>query len=162
MINASSFKPDINKLTESRIQQIVKYVIYCYLQILSDKKRYNYSAKGKIPKEEFLRNGLVNDYLKKSYNKEYFRQNISDNPSVEITFHPEETMTYIDSETNEPSTDKIDIAISESDLQSIWSEKTDDEIKFAMECKRIEKLSDTINYISVIQKFSKQNYLNTK
>jgi len=162
MINASRFKPDINKLTEFRIQQIVKYIIYCYLQILSDKKRYHYSTKGKIPKEEFLRNGLVYDYLQKNCNKEYYRQYISDNPSVEITFHPEETMPYIDTETNESSTDRIDIAINESNLQSIWNDVTDNEIKFPVECKRINKLSDANNYIVDIEKFCKRNYIYTR
>ena len=162
MINADNFKTDINKLTEFRIILIIKYVIYCYLNILKDRKTYNYSKKGKIPKEEFLRNGLVNDYLMKSHNKEYFKYNISDIPSVEITFHPEEIMTYTDKQTNQNSVDKIDISIWESNLQSIWSEKTDNEIKFAIECKRIEKLSDANNYISDIEKFSNRDYLYTR
>jgi len=162
MINANNFKPGINKLTEFRIQQILQYVIYCYLQILTDKKIYNYLEKGKIPKEEFLRNGLVNDYLQKSYNKEYFKQHISDNPSVEITFHTEETMTYIDKSTNLPSTDKIDIAVCESILQSIWSKKTEDEIRFAIECKRIENLSDAKNYVGDIYKFCNRPYVYTR
>jgi hypothetical protein len=130
--------------------------------MLADKKTYNYSERGKIPKEEFLRNGLVNNYLQKSYNKEFFKQNISDSPSVEISFHPEETMTYIDTETNKPSTDKIDIAVWENILQSIWSEKTDNEIKFAIECKRIEKVSDANDSVSDIEKFCKRNYIYTR
>ena len=162
MINASLFKSNINKLTEFRIRQIIQYVIYCYLQMLAEKKTYSYSERGKIPKEEFLRNGLVNDYLQKSYNKEFFKQHISDSPSVEISFHPEETMTYIDTETNKKSIDKIDIAIWENILQSIWSGKTDDEIKFAIECKRIEKLSDANNYIYDIEKFHKRKYIYTR
>jgi len=162
MTNADNFKSDINKLTEFRIILIIKYVIYCYLKILEDKKTYNYSKKGKIPKEEFLRNGLVNDYLMKSHNKEYFKYNISDIPSVEITFHPEEIMTYTDKQTNQNSVDKIDISIWESNLQSIWSEKTDNEIKFAIECKRIEELSDANNYIFDIEKFCNRNYLYTR
>ena len=162
MMNANNFKSNINRLTELRIRQIVQYVIYCYLQVLSDKKKYNYSEKGKIPKEEFLRNGLVNDYLQKSYNKEYFKQHISDNPSVEITFHPEETVTYTNSETKEKCTDKIDIAVFENILQSIWSEKTDNEIRFAIECKRIEKLSDANNYCSDIENFTIRDYIYTR
>ena len=162
MINADKFKSDINKLTEFRIILIIKYVIYCYLKILEDKKTYNYSKKGKILKEEFLRYGLVNDYLMKSHNKEYFKRNISDILSVEITFHPEETMIYTDKETNQRSVDKIDISIWESALQSIWSEKTDNEIKFAIECKRIEKLSDANNYIYDIEKFSNRSYPYTR
>jgi hypothetical protein len=162
MINANNFKSDINKLTESRIRQIVQYVIYCYLRILSDKKTYHYSERGKVPKEEFLRNGLLNDYLQKRYNKEYFKQNISDNPAVDITFHPEETMTYIDQLTNLRSTDKIDIAVCENILQSIWSEKTENEIRFAIECKRIAKLSDSAEYIKDIEKFATRRYINVR
>ena len=162
MIDATNFKPNINKLTECRIRQILHYVVYCYLQILADKKTYNYAVKGKIAKEEFLRNGLVNDYLQKSYNKNYFKQHISDNPSAEITFHPEETMTFINRETKKPSTDKIDIAVWENILQSIWSGKTDDEIRFAIECKRIERLSDASNYTSDMEKFCNRNHVNAR
>jgi hypothetical protein len=160
--NADNFKTGIYKLTEFRIRLIIRYVVYCYLQILSDNRKYGYSDRGKIPKEEYLRNGLVNDYLQKSYNKAYFKYNISDNPSVDITFHPEETMTYIDLETNQKSTDKIDITIWENNLQSIWSDKTDNEIKFAIECKRIERLSDTAKYIADIKNFSNRNYTHTR
>ena len=165
MNNADNFKPDIKiyKLTESRVQQIMQYVVYCYLQLLADKKTYHYAEKGKIPKEEYLRNGIVNDYLKKTYNKEYFKQHISDNPAVEISFHPEETMTYIDSETSyQLSIDKIDIAVTENTLQSIWSEKTDNEIRFAIECKRIVNLSDTSNYVSDIIKFCSRAFTHTR
>ncbi|MCL2063898.1 MAG: hypothetical protein FWG98_05960 [Candidatus Cloacimonetes bacterium] len=162
MNNANTFKSKEEKVTEYHVRQIVSYIIYCYLQILADKKTYDYSEKGKIAKEEFLRNGLVNDYLQKSYNKKYYKQYISDNPSVEITFHPEETMTYNDSETQILSTDKIDISIWENSLQAIWSEKSDNEIRFAVECKRIKKLSDALNYISDTENFCFRNYVNTR
>jgi len=162
MINADSFKPNINGLTEFRIKQILRYVIYCYLQIRKDVKTYDYSKKGRVSKEDFLKNGLVNDYLQKNHNKEYFKQHISDNPSVEITFHPEETMAYIGASTNERSTDKIDIAIWENILQHIWSGETDNEIKFAIECKRIEKPSDSNKYVSDINNFCTRNYIYTR
>jgi hypothetical protein len=164
MNNASKFKSDINKLTEFRIRQIVQYVIYCYLKILDDKITYNYSEKGKISKEDFLKYGLVNDYLQKRDNKRYFIEHISDNPSVDvdISFHPEETMIYNDNGTDKKTVDKIDIAVHEDGLQSIWSEKTEDEIRFAIECKRIEKLSDTDNYISDIENFSIREYEKTR
>jgi hypothetical protein len=150
--SADNFNLTTNNLTEYRIGLILKYVIYCYQQLLTDNKKYDYAERGKIPKEEYLRNGLVNDYLQKSYNKTYFKQNISDNPSAEITFHPEETMTYIDSEKNK-RTDKIDIAVWENNLQSIWSNKTDNEIRFAIECKRINKHTDYSEYKKDIDKF---------
>jgi hypothetical protein len=161
MINADNFKMDTNKLTEFRIRLVVQYIVYCYLQILTDDKKYFYSERGKIPQEEYLRNGLVDDYLQKSKNKAYFKQNIAENPSVEITFHSEETMTYIDFE-NQKRMDKIDIAIWENELQSLWTSRTDNEIKFAVECKRIETLADTDKYISDIQNFCNRNYIKTR
>src|SRR5690554_4218170 len=157
MINsADNFKPNVNKLTEYRIQSVMKYIVYCYQKTLSDKKKYDYSKRGSIAQEDYLRNGLVNDYLSKTYNKKYFKEHISDNPLVEITFHPEETKTYIDITTKKERNDKIDISIYESLIQEIWSEKTDDEIKFAVECKRINSLDDCKEYIKDIKKFTER------
>ena len=135
MINsADNFKPTVNKLTEYRIRSVMKYIIYCYQKKVAEEKKYDFSKRGKIAKEDFLRNGLVNDYLSKTNNKTYYKNFISDNPHVEITFNPEETKTYIDSETREERNDKIDISIYESGIQQIWSNKTNDEIKFVIEC----------------------------
>lgn len=156
--SVDNFKPNLNKLTEYRIQLIIKYIIYCYQKTLADNKKYDYSKRGKISKENYVRNGLVNDYLAKTNNKEYYKQYISDNPFVEITFHPEETKTYIDSFTNKEREDKIDISIFESEIQKIWSEKTDDEIKFAIECKRINDYNDCNEYIKDIKKFTERNH----
>ncbi len=155
--SADNFKSNVNKLTEYRIQLIIKYIIYCYQKTLADNKKYDYSKRGKISQESYVRNGLVNDYLAKTYNKEYFKKHISDNPFVEITFHPEETKTYIDSVTNEERDDKIDISICESEIQKLWSKKTDDEIKFAIECKRINDYNDCNEYIKDIKKFTERN-----
>ena len=157
MINsADNFKPNVNKLTEYRIRLVMQYVTYCYQQTLIDGKKYDYSKRGKIAQEDYLRNGLINDYLSKSSNKKYFKENISDNPFVEITFHPEETKTYIDSTTSEERNDKIDISIWESKIQSLWSSETDDEIKFAVECKRINSYDDCKEYIKDIKKFTER------
>lgn len=154
--SANNFKPNSNKLTEYRIRLVMKYIIFCYEQTIIDGKQYDYSKRGKIAQEDYLRNGLINDYLSKSYNKKYFKENISDNPFVEITFHPEETKTYIDSETNQERNDKIDISIWESDIQNLWSSKTDDEIKFAVECKRINDFDDCKEYVKDINKFTER------
>jgi hypothetical protein len=134
----------------------MQYISYCYQQTLIDGKKYDYSKRGKIAQEDYLRNGLINDYLSKSSNKSYFKENISDNPFVEITFHPEETKTYIDSATSEERNDKIDISIWESNIQSLWSSKTDDEIKFAIECKRINSYDDCKEYVKDIKKFTER------
>lgn len=158
MINsANNFKPTVNKLTEYKIRSVMKYVIYCYQKKIAEEKKYDYSKRGKIAKEDFLRNGLVNDYLSKTSNKAYYINVISDNPSVEIIFNPEETKTYIDPKTKEERNDKIDISIYESGVQQIWSNKTNDEIKFAIECKRINTFTDCNEYIKDIKKFTERN-----
>ncbi|WP_017256927.1 hypothetical protein [Pedobacter arcticus] len=157
MINAAdNFKKNVNKLTEYRIRSVMKYIIYCYQKTLADNKKYDYSKRGKIAQEDYIRNGLINDYLSKSYNKKYFKENISDNPFVDITFHPEETKTYIDSVTKEERNDKIDISIYESGIQELWSKKTDDEITFAVECKRFISNDDCKEYIKDIKKFTER------
>ncbi len=157
MINsADNFKPNVNKLTEYKIRSVMKYIIYCYQKTLADNKIYDYAKRGKVAQEDYIRNGLINDYLSKSYNKKHFKENISDNPLVEITFHPEETKTYIDSVTNKERNDKIDISIYESGIQELWSKKTDDEIKFAVECKRINSYDDCKEYIKDIKKFTER------
>lgn len=156
--SADNFKPSTTKLTEYRIELVIKYIIYCYQQTLVDGKRYDYSRRGKVAQEDYLRNGLINDYLSKSNNKTYFKDNISDNPFVEITFHPEETKTYIDSSSKEERNDKIDISIWESEIQKIWTSKTDNEIKFAIECKRINSFEDCKEYVKDIKKFTERHH----
>ena len=154
MINADIFKSDkINQLTEFRIRLIVRYVISCYLQMLSENKKYSYSERGKIPQEDFLSDKLVNDYLRKPKNTSHFKNNISDNQSVHIIFNNGENMIYSDITTNENRKDEIDIAVWESGLHSIWSDIVDNEVKFAIECKRIENLSDAKEYVGDINKF---------
>lgn len=131
---------------------VMKYVVHCYLEMKNDKKVYKFSERGKLQKEDFLRNGLVDDYLAKRENKEYYRINISDNPNVEIFFQKEENQTY--STNNTLADDFIDISIKENKLSDILSGETSDEIKFAIECKRIKKASDYDEYVKDIKKFS--------
>jgi len=131
---------------------VMKYVVHCYLEMKKDKKVYDFSERGKLQKEDFLRNGLVDDYLAQRKNKEYYKNNISDNPNVEIYFQKEENQPY--SIDNVLADDFIDISIKENRLSDILSGETSDEIKFAIECKRIKKASDYDEYIKDIQKFS--------
>jgi len=162
MIDATYFLPDQIKLTESRFKQIAIYIIYCYQKMVSENKKYSYARRGKIPKEELLKNGLVNDYLQKSPNKDYFKRFISDSQSVEITFVTEESMIYADINPNEFRTDKIDITIHVNDLQSAWSNETDDQVKFAIECKRICVLSDANKYLIDTENFCNREFKHTR
>lgn len=155
-INSYKFKPNENKLTEYRVKQVMQYLSYCYLQMMTDKKKYNYSNRGKLKQEDFLRNGLVDDYLSKREYKDYYKNSISDNPNVEIFFQKEENQVYVASVGL--ADDYIDISVKETKLSEILSSKTSDEIKFAVECKRIKIKSDCEEYTSDIQKFADRHY----
>ena len=57
--------------------------------------------------------------------------------------------------------DKIDVFINKLGVNRIWNEN-DENIYFAIECKRIKQLSDTSRYIEDIEKFSNRNYLSLR
>jgi len=146
------FKPDVFKLTEFRIKLVMKYVVYCYLEMVKDGKKYDFSKRGKLQQEDFLRNGLVDDYLSKKEYKDHYKKHISDNPLVEIYFQKEENQSYLLG--GVLADDYIDISIKETRLSDILGATTSDEIKFAVECKRIKGSSDYDEYIKDIQKFA--------
>src|ERR1017187_2961189 len=114
-----NFKPNVFTLTESRVKLVMKYITYCYLEMAKDGRIYDYSKKGTVQKEDFLRNGLVDDYLSKKQYKDYYKKNISDNPLVEIYFQKEENQVY--SLFDKPADDYIDISIKETKLSEILS-----------------------------------------
>jgi len=119
-------------------------------------KRYDYRKRGKIKKEDFLRDGLVDDYLNKTSNKNYFKQFISDNPNVEIYFQREEKQNYLEQDIL--AEDKIDITVKETKLSEVLIEDVSDEIKFAIECKRINKSQSFSEYVKDIYKFTSRQY----
>lgn len=145
------FKPKINRLTEYRIKLVMRYVAYCYLEMAKDSKTYDFSKLGKLQKEDYLRNGLVDDYLSRQRYKNYYKSNISDNPLVEIYFQKEENQVYSEGVLAD---DYIDISVKETKLSEILSGESEDEIKFAIECKRINTAKDYVEYVKDIQKFA--------
>lgn len=150
--SAKNFKPNSSALTEFRLRLVMNYISYCYLAMRADNKTYDFNKKGKIPKEDFLRNGLVDDYLSQNKYKEHYKRNISDSPGTEIYFQKEENHTYnLDGTLAE---DYIDISIKENKLSDALSGITGDEIKFAVECKRIKSSADYDEYIKDIEKFT--------
>lgn len=146
------FKPKSTQLTQRRIDMVLKYIVHCYLKMLADGTQYDFNLRGTVQQEDFLRDGLVNDYLSKKSNKDYYKNFISDNPAVEIVFSKEEGTTY--QTAGILSNDYIDISIYENKLADLWSGQTEDEIKFAVECKRIKATADYNQYIGDIQKYS--------
>lgn len=154
--SAHNFKSNKFSLTEFRINLILKYIIHCFWVMQQEGKKYDYRERGKIKKEDFLRDGLVDEYLSKTRNKNYFREFISDNPNVEIYFQKEEKQNYL--ERSMQSEDFIDITVKETKLSEILNERISDEIKFAVECKRINKSQSYSEYVKDIYKFTSRQY----
>lgn len=154
--SAHNFKPTVNRLTEFRVNLVVKYIVHCYLLMIEEGKKYNFSQRGKLQKEDYLRNGLVDDYLSKKPYKDYYKQFISDNSNVEIYFNKEENQIYQIDGIN--SDDYIDISVKETKLSEVLSETTEDEIKLAFECKRIKVPQDRTEYIKDIHKFANRPF----
>jgi len=141
-------------LRQKNIRNILWYFLECYNLILTDKKTYSISEnKSKIKFENYLRNKLVDEYLRvythlfqNRFKTEY------------IFFDKDSEETYIGKEGYE-YTDKIDIYIRDKALQDCWSGKKN--VYFAVECKRIKILSDTQKYIDedTIGKFIERKHI---
>ena len=150
-------------IAEKKIKAILWYVIECYTLKLQSKKTYSkvwVKDNTAIHLENFLRNRLVEDYL--IQNKDLLKQKT---PTLnEINFTCESEKEYIDSQDGKHKTDKIDIFVNKLGLQSEWKEQ-DENLYFAIECKRIKKSSytaDTEGYISDIEKFCNRSHKNTR
>ncbi|TAF74419.1 MAG: hypothetical protein EAZ53_09255 [Bacteroidetes bacterium] len=155
--NASNFKANsLEKSTRLRVKLIMKYIIHCYLMMVKEGKTYSFSEKGKLKKEDFLRNGLVNDYLSQKPNKDYFKNHISDEPKFEIFFQKEELQEYEIGGVKQE--DFIDISVKDSILSSLSGEISNDEIRLAVECKRVKNNNDYLEYTKDIQKFADRPY----
>jgi len=149
-----------NTITENRIEKIIWYIIECYLLTMKNKEKYSkiwVKKKTKLKFENYLRNRFVEDYLIK--NKTILIQKISS--LNEINFVYETEKEYIDLQDNITKMDKIDIYINKLGLQNEWKNK-DENIYFALECKRITKLSDAARYVFDIQKFVNRKHINTR
>lgn len=152
-LDASKFKS--NKLEKSihvQVGLIMNYIIYCYQCMCNENKTYSYSKKGKLKKESFLRNGLVDDYLSKTQYKIYYNNLDFSTKTIEISFAKEENQTYtID---NIPADDFIDISVKTRSLSKFLTNTTNDEIRLAIECKRISTTKDYNEYVKDIIKFA--------
>lgn len=155
--NASIFIKGRNNKTaviDSRIRNILNYVIGGYNKTISDGKQYDYSKRGKISQENFLRNGLVDDYLRKHI---HLLNTGTENYTI-IT--KEATETYLNVNDNQLHDDPIDIQITDAALQKAWN--SENHVYYAIECKRIQQLSDTTKYIDDVRKFTERKYQSTR
>ena len=149
-----------NAIAENRIKLILWYVIECYLLTLKNSEKYSKTwvkNNTNLKFENYLRNRLVEDYL--ITNKDLLKQKTPALNDINFTYETEKE--YIDLQDGKMKSDKIDIYINKLGLQREWKEQ-DENLYFAIECKRIETLSDTADYICDIEKFSNRNHVMTR
>lgn len=144
-------------IIKSRVDQIILYVIDCYLYMLENPPQYSISKIGKTTTykfEEYLTSELVENYLNRQISS------LNQSQINQILFTTEATRKYTDSKDQKEKPDKIDIYISNLNLDKELSSNS--QPYFAIECKRIRK-SDSINeYISDIIKFSDRIHNQTR
>lgn len=147
-LNASTYAKNRAKLalTQKRVRQILVSVINSYEKIIAEEVVFDYSKRGKIKHEDYLRNRLVDDYLESELSllgigTEYFTVN------KEVS---EEYTGLLDAELHN---DPIDIHIVDKALKDSWGKNT--KPYFAIECKRLGSISD---YVNDTKKFTERNY----
>ncbi len=157
--NAKSFiksRKDPLSITNQRVKYVLSYVIECHQLFLKDNVTYSLKEiknTTKIKPEEYFRTKFVDNYLRRN------RSLLKSFQIDDIFFGKEEVEIFKD-KTGIEQEDKIDIYIREIGLQKYWS--TNDEVYFAIECKRIKYLSDTKEYIADLEKFCNRQYVNSR
>lgn len=152
--SASTFvKARRNSITEKRIKQILSYIMECHKLFQLDGITYSksaISAAGTVMFEDHLKFEFVEKYLVK--HKALLKDKISD--LEEINFACETQKRYTDFTDGKTKPDKIDVFINKLGLQNTWINEPDENIYFALECKRILIKSDSKEYVLDIEKFS--------
>jgi len=150
----------IISITNDRITTIIWYVIECYQLLQRDKPTYSKSwirTQTTHKPEDYLKMEFVDKYL--IPNKAIIHTKISELYQINFSYEPQKR--YIDTADGKQKVDKIDIYINKLGLQNEWKEP-DENVYFAIECKRIEILSDTRDYVSDIRKFTQRNHTNLR
>lgn len=147
-------------ITSNRINNILWYVIECYLMLLKDNPSYSKKAirqNTSLHFEDYLKMELVDNYLVP--HKHLILAKASE--LEKINFHYETQKRYVDTIDRKEKPDKIDIYINHLGLQNYWNQQ-DENLYFVLECKRIKILSDCTNYVLDIQNFANRNYRNLR
>ena len=157
---ATNFRTKEERLTQKRVEMVLRYVIYCYQKMISQGKTYKKSdfynqAKTRLNLEEGLSEKLVSDYLGIWDNIAHYKKNISDKTDVEIYFNLESKQSYCENDTIKD--DFIDIKVQETGISNIWGKVgVQEQIHLALECKVIE--NGYSEYVSDIQKMCNRHY----
>lgn len=163
--DASQFiqhRKDTFSITNKRITQIISYVCECYGICVKDKTVTPYSIStvaqnSTLTFEDFLKFDLIDNYL--NVNKHLFKEKVTE--LEEIHFSAETQERYIDLIDSKQKPDKIDIYVDRLGLQNEWMSQNN-QVYFAIECKRIKILSDTKAYIGDIKKVTNRNHTNLR
>lgn len=161
--NASSFiknRQNETSITDNRVKSILWYFEECNKIQKADKITYSKSwvkENTQIDFEDYLKFEFIDNYLSK--NKHLLNGKFSELET--INFSAETQKRYIDTSINMQRVDKIDIFIDRLGIQNEWNE-VEENIYFAVECKRIGKLSDTSKYVADIEKFTTRNHTNLR
>ena len=161
--NALAFtKSRKTSITQKRIQQILSYVLERHRIFLNDGITYSQTvvkASGTVMFEDHLKFEFVEKYLQ--INKKLLKSKISE--LEEINFVSETQQRYYDAKDGLLKPDKIDIYINKLGLQKEWKNDADENIYFALECKRIKIKSDSKDYVLDIEnKFVNRNHINLR
>lgn len=155
-----NFRPNEERLTQKRVEMIIQYIIYCYEKMLSDGKKYSKSDTlnplgTKYNLEEYLNEKLVEDYLGNWDNKQFYKENISDNRNTDLVFNYEPKQTYTENRIRKD--DFIDIKVNETELSDILGKAgIKEQIHLAIECKIIE--NGYSEYVSDIEKMCTRKF----
>lgn len=154
-LDASHFirrRTNKSAVTEKRIINILNAVINSYHRIKQDKIVFDYSTRGKIKQEDFLRNRFVDDFLQEQLNEiaEGTYKYIANKDAEE------EYRTIID---NVLHNDPIDIHITIIDLTNFNNAQK--KPYFAIECKRFTS-GAVSEYLGEIKKFTERSYTLTR
>jgi hypothetical protein len=160
--NVSDFihnRTEAYAFTNGRIQLILSYVIECYRLFINDNIVYSQSwvkQNTTLKFEDYLKFEFLDNYL--IPNKHLY--NALGTDLEELNFSGETQKRFIDLD-GKQKPDKIDILINKLGLQNAWKED-DENIYFAIECKRVRQFNDIKNYIRDIDKFSQRNHTNLR
>lgn len=151
--NASGFNKSrrtVDSSTKKRIHKILTCIINCYEKIITDNDIIDYSKRGTIKHEDYLRNRLVDDYLEKELN-------ILNDSTIDYIVNKEVTEEYNSLIDKMLHPDPIDIQIIIKVKTSKKYLTNEDKTYFAIECKRLN--STVSEYISDIKKFTERKYI---
>ncbi|MDP3912287.1 MAG: hypothetical protein Q8R96_00920 [Bacteroidota bacterium] len=139
-------------IIKTTVDQIMRYVIDCYLYMLEEKPQFSKSDFKETTTykfEDLLSDRFVDDYLRKR-RKEYFSHTLLN----QIIFTKQSSENYINCFTHIHQPDLIDIYV--TNLQIDKELSSNPQPYFAIECKRIRKSSSIDEYVGDIKKFTER------